>query len=111
MWRDEPTERLVKLLEYRRSELRTSDHRPVAAIFNLNVLKVNLKKCEQVFRDVVASLGPPDCMILCSLKGEEIFPYEFVGLVLKKLNEELDIQCLMHTYVTFLQGSLYIYMV
>uniref|UniRef100_A0AC34GS00 Phosphoinositide 5-phosphatase n=1 Tax=Panagrolaimus sp. ES5 TaxID=591445 RepID=A0AC34GS00_9BILA len=97
LWKDEPTEKLVKLIEYRRSELRTSDHRPVAALYKLDVLNVNLKKCEQVFRDVVASLGPPDCMILCSVNGETVFPPDFVEPVIKKLNEELDIQCLMHT--------------
>lgn len=92
LWRDEVNEKLVKLVEYRRSELRTSDHRPVCAIFNLDVLKVDLKKCEQIFRDVVASLGPPDCMILCSIPGRTVFPEELKEPVLQKL-KELDIQC------------------
>lgn len=96
LWRDEPTEKLVGLIEYRRSEIRTSDHRPVGAVFNLDVLKVDLKKCEQIFRDVVASLGPPDCMILCSISDYSVFPSELKEFVIKKL-AELDIQCALAT--------------
>uniref|UniRef100_A0A7E4V7R5 phosphoinositide 5-phosphatase n=1 Tax=Panagrellus redivivus TaxID=6233 RepID=A0A7E4V7R5_PANRE len=96
LWRDEPTEKLVQLLDYRTAPLKSSDHRPVAAIFQLDVLKVNLKKCEEIFHDVVSSLGPPDCMILVSIEGFAAFPEFLKDEVLSKL-QELGVTVTLYT--------------
>ena len=41
------------LLSYDRSELKTSDHRPVGAVFKVETFKVDGKKCVELIEDVV----------------------------------------------------------
>lgn len=53
-----------KLLHYGRAELKQSDHRPVIAILEIEVLQVSNTKCMEVFYEVVKDLGPPDATII-----------------------------------------------
>lgn len=53
-----------KLVHYGRAELKQSDHRPVTAIIDIEVLKVIPHRCMAVFNDVVKDLGPPDATII-----------------------------------------------
>ncbi|KAJ2949842.1 hypothetical protein O0L34_g11158 [Tuta absoluta] len=53
-----------KLLYYGRAELKQSDHRPVMAILEVEVLQVSQTKCMEVFYEVVKDLGPPDASII-----------------------------------------------
>lgn len=53
-----------KLLHYGRAELKQSDHRPVIAILEVEVLQVSYTKCMEVFYEVVKDLGPPDASII-----------------------------------------------
>lgn len=78
-----------KLMFYGRAELKTSDHRsvdymlimsslhhcrPVIAVIDTEVVKVNHHKRQLVTRDVFLSLGPPDCtiVILGNVEWEDI---------------------------------------
>ncbi|KAI3413565.1 hypothetical protein GPALN_011055 [Globodera pallida] len=54
---------------YGRSELKTSDHRPVFAIFQLNTLKFELQRAEPLLKDAIISLGPPNSTIVCAVSG------------------------------------------
>lgn len=49
---------------YGRAELRTSDHRPVVARINCEVLKVNNSKMEKIFDEVAREAGPQDASII-----------------------------------------------
>ncbi|KAJ8266671.1 hypothetical protein GJAV_G00133280 [Gymnothorax javanicus] len=58
---------------YGRAELKTSDHRPVVAIMDVDVLEVDPEARHQVYKDVIALQGPPDGTVLVSLcsSGED----------------------------------------
>lgn len=53
-----------KLLHYGRAELKQSDHRPVIAIIEIEVLQVSYTRCMEVFYEVVKDLGPPDASVI-----------------------------------------------
>lgn len=53
-----------RLVHYGRAELKQSDHRPVIAIIDVDVHQVNVDKREQVFKEVIEDLGPPDGTII-----------------------------------------------
>uniref|UniRef100_A0A672GEJ7 phosphoinositide 5-phosphatase n=1 Tax=Salarias fasciatus TaxID=181472 RepID=A0A672GEJ7_SALFA len=52
---------------YGRAELKTSDHRPVVAVMDVDILEVDPEARHQVYKDVIALQGPPDGTILVSL--------------------------------------------
>lgn len=52
---------------YGRAELKTSDHRPVVAVMDVDILEVDPYARHQVYKDVIALQGPPDGTILVSL--------------------------------------------
>ncbi|XP_064208707.1 synaptojanin-1 isoform X5 [Anguilla rostrata] len=54
---------------YGRAELKTSDHRPVVAVMDVDVLEVDPEARHQVYKDVIALQGPPDGTVLVSLCG------------------------------------------
>nr|XP_023661015.1 synaptojanin-1 isoform X3 [Paramormyrops kingsleyae] len=54
---------------YGRAELKTSDHRPVVAVIDVDVLEVDPEARHQVYKDVIAQQGPPDGTVLVSLCG------------------------------------------
>ena len=62
-------ERTCKQLWYRRAELRSSDHRPVSALFDVHVKKVVPEKRQAVMHDIIESLtkyeneARPDCTV------------------------------------------------
>ena len=45
---------------YGRAELKQSDHRPIMAVLDIDVLKLNSRKREDVFKEELAEIGPPD---------------------------------------------------
>ena len=49
---------------YGRAELKQSDHRPVLAIIDVEVHKVDAEKREIVFQEALKDLGPPDGSII-----------------------------------------------
>ncbi|KAK6044202.1 hypothetical protein COOONC_18292 [Cooperia oncophora] len=54
LWRERRDPKNTKLIRYFRSELKTSDHRPVGALFSVNVFRVDQTKCLELVEDVVA---------------------------------------------------------
>ncbi|KAJ1358954.1 hypothetical protein KIN20_017539 [Parelaphostrongylus tenuis] len=87
LWKERRDVTDTKLIRYFRSELKTSDHRPVGALFSVNVYRVNRTKCVSLVEDIVASLGPPDCTIICTLEGIKRFPAEVFPKIFAKLKE------------------------
>ncbi|KAK5972381.1 hypothetical protein GCK32_001425 [Trichostrongylus colubriformis] len=87
LWREWPEPRNLKLIRYFRSELKTSDHRPVGAVFSLDVYRVDQAKCLRLVEDIVASLGPPDSTIICSIDGSSRFPMALFPKIVSKLKE------------------------
>ena len=49
---------------YGRAELKQSDHRPVFGIFDVDILKLETNKREQIFEDALKGVGPADGSIL-----------------------------------------------
>uniref|UniRef100_A0A914HCK2 Uncharacterized protein n=1 Tax=Globodera rostochiensis TaxID=31243 RepID=A0A914HCK2_GLORO len=73
---------------YGRSELKTSDHRPVFAIFQLNTLKFELQKAEPLLKDAIISLGPPNSTIVCAVSGYPTsFPQRLCNAIFSKIYE------------------------
>ena len=60
-----------RLLYYGRAELKTSDHRPVLAILEVDVFRVDEKRREQCRQDTVKKMGPPDATVMIVPEGEE----------------------------------------
>lgn len=79
-----------KLLHYGRAELKQSDHRPVIAILEIEVLQVSNTKCMEVFYEVVKDLGPPDASIIVqpfddNSGDESVFDDNVMSAVLQEL--------------------------
>lgn len=53
-----------KLIHYGRAELKQSDHRPVIAVVDVEIRKVDPNRRQDVFYQVIADLGPPDGTII-----------------------------------------------
>lgn len=53
-----------RLVHYGRAELKQSDHRPVIAIIDIEISRIDQQRRSQVFSDVIRDLGPPDGTIL-----------------------------------------------
>ncbi|VDK88573.1 unnamed protein product [Litomosoides sigmodontis] len=86
LWRETDGANIVELLSYDRIELKTSDHRPVCALFRVNAYKINLSRFGLVFRDVISSMGPPDGTVLVSVCNLDCFPTELYHPVIGKLD-------------------------
>uniref|UniRef100_A0A8C5A4R4 phosphoinositide 5-phosphatase n=1 Tax=Gadus morhua TaxID=8049 RepID=A0A8C5A4R4_GADMO len=56
-----------ELKYYGRAELKTSDHRPVMAVMDVEILEVDPEARHQVYKEVIALQGPPDGTVLVSL--------------------------------------------
>lgn len=79
-----------KLLHYGRAELKQSDHRPVIATLEIEVLQVSYTKCMEVFYEVVKDLGPPDASIILRPveevnQEESVFDDSVMSAVLQEL--------------------------
>ncbi|XP_055900212.1 synaptojanin-1-like isoform X1 [Biomphalaria glabrata] len=98
----------VRLLLYTRAELRTSDHRPVVAVFDVDTVFVEEDKKNAVLNKVVEEQGPPDgTVIISTLNGQELSD-EVVNAVVEKFNEVGDIVIVrfvgMDMWILYQQG-------
>ncbi|XP_069787736.1 synaptojanin-2-like isoform X2 [Narcine bancroftii] len=64
------------LLYYGRAELTASDHRPVLAIFEVNIEEVDILAREQILQEITSSQGPPDATVVVCLKRANNEPLE-----------------------------------
>nr|XP_018906096.1 PREDICTED: synaptojanin-1 isoform X1 [Bemisia tabaci] len=60
-----------RLIHYGRAELKQSDHRPVIAIIDIEIYKVNPDLRAKVLKDVIQDLGPPDSTIIVQVETDE----------------------------------------
>jgi len=56
------------LVLYNRAELKQSDHRPVIAVIDIDVFRINEALRDSVFDDVIQYLGPPDATIVVQVR-------------------------------------------
>ena len=61
---------------YGRAELKQSDHRPVFGIFDVDILKLETDKREEIFEDALKSVGPADGSILLQVIFYNILLYD-----------------------------------
>ena len=73
---------------YGRAELKQSDHRPVFGIFDVDILKLETDKREQIFEDALKSVGPADGSILLQVIFYTILLYNYM---VKKIISKEDI--------------------
>ncbi|KAH8283509.1 hypothetical protein KR018_004594 [Drosophila ironensis] len=84
-----------KLIHYGRSELKQSDHRPVIAIIDAEIMEIDQQRRRAVFEQVIRDLGPPDSTIVVhvlesSQVGEEDGPTIYDENVMSALIAELS---------------------
>uniref|UniRef100_A0A3P9P958 Synaptojanin-1 n=1 Tax=Poecilia reticulata TaxID=8081 RepID=A0A3P9P958_POERE len=96
---------------YGRAELKTSDHRPVVAIIDVDILEVDPEERHQVYKDVIALQGPPDGTILvslCSSGPDDYFSDELIDELLDKFANFGEVILIRFVeekmWVTFLEG-------
>ncbi|KAK3104004.1 hypothetical protein FSP39_023595 [Pinctada imbricata] len=79
-----------QLLLYTRSELKTSDHRPVLAILDIEVNRVIEDNKEGKLRHVISEQGPPDGTVIVSMVTGE-FDDEMVDSIVDAFTDVGDI--------------------
>uniref|UniRef100_A0A8D3DZR6 Synaptojanin-1 n=1 Tax=Scophthalmus maximus TaxID=52904 RepID=A0A8D3DZR6_SCOMX len=96
---------------YGRAELKTSDHRPVVAIMDVDILEVDPEARHQVYKDVIALQGPPDGTILvslCTSGPEDYFGDALIDELLDKFTNFGEVILIRFVeekmWVTFLEG-------
>lgn len=100
-----------ELKYYGRAELKTSDHRPVVAVIDVDVLEVDPEARHQVYKDVIALQGPPDGTILvslCSSGPDDYFDDALIDELLDKFADFGEVILIRFVeekmWVTFLEG-------
>ncbi|XP_070411994.1 synaptojanin-1 isoform X9 [Nothobranchius furzeri] len=96
---------------YGRAELKTSDHRPVVAVIDVDILEVDPEARHQVYKDVIALQGPPDGTILvslCTSGPDDYFSDELIDELLDKFANFGEVILIRFVeekmWVTFLEG-------
>ncbi|XP_072302041.1 synaptojanin-1 [Eucyclogobius newberryi] len=96
---------------YGRAELKTSDHRPVVAVIDVDILEVDPEARHQVYKDVIALQGPPDGTILvslCSSGPDNYFDDALIDELLDKFANFGEVILIRFVeekmWVTFLEG-------
>ncbi|XP_055343352.1 synaptojanin-1-like isoform X2 [Paramacrobiotus metropolitanus] len=84
------------IVYYGRMEIRTSDHRPVSALVEVDVHVTDAHKCEEVLNDILDHLGPSDGTVLVSLEDPDAIyapeMYQQITSILASLGEILMIR-------------------
>ncbi|XP_037603962.1 synaptojanin-1 isoform X12 [Sebastes umbrosus] len=96
---------------YGRAELKTSDHRPVVSIIDVDILEVDPEERHQVYKEVIALQGPPDGTILvslCSSGPDDYFDDPLIDELLDKFANFGEVILIRFVeekmWVTFLEG-------
>ncbi|XP_077198673.1 synaptojanin-1 isoform X4 [Paroedura picta] len=101
------------LLYYGRAELKTSDHRPVVSLVDIDIFEVDAEERQKIYKEVIAVQGPPDGTIMVSLKGssseENYFDDALIDELLQKFATYGEVILIRFVddkmWVTFLEGS------
>ncbi|CAL8364031.1 unnamed protein product [Lota lota] len=100
-----------ELKYYGRAELKTSDHRPVMAVMDVEILEVDPEARHQVYKEVIALQGPPDGTVLvslCSSGPNDFFDDALIDELLDKFTTFGEVILIRFVeekmWVTFLEG-------
>lgn len=103
-----------QLIFYGRAELKQSDHRPVISVIDIDVHCVDPEKREEVFKQVILDLGPPDGTIIVKAEEESddmdnVFDDTFIDALVRELSPIGDVILLRFVgetiWVTFRDGQ------
>ncbi|KAM4887579.1 synaptojanin-1 isoform 13-T13 [Thomomys bottae] len=101
------------LLHYGRAELKTSDHRPVIALIDIDIFEVEAEERQHVYKEVIAVQGPPDGTVLVSIKSSlqdnNFFDDALIDELLRQFANFGEVILIRFVedkmWVTFLEGS------
>ncbi|KFD54399.1 hypothetical protein M513_04742 [Trichuris suis] len=87
---NESGKRRCRILAYNRAELKTSDHRPVGAIFEVAIQKMDMAKFRPALQDIVSGMGPLDAA--CCVRLSDGSDVTKVLCKIKEKVRELNVQ-------------------
>ncbi|XP_069744866.1 synaptojanin-1 isoform X3 [Narcine bancroftii] len=101
------------LVYYGRAELKTSDHRPVVAIIDIDIFDIDPDARQRVYKEVIALQGPPDGTVVVSLTSSssdhDTFDDNLIDQLLQQFAFYGDVILIRFVedkmWVTFLEGS------
>ncbi|XP_071610370.1 synaptojanin-1 isoform X2 [Heliangelus exortis] len=101
------------LLHYGRAELKTSDHRPVVALIDIDIFEIEAEERQKVYKEVIATQGPPDGTVMVSIRGssaeENYFDDNLIDDLLQRFASYGEVTLIRFVedkmWVTFLEGS------
>ncbi|XP_072471176.1 synaptojanin-1 isoform X6 [Notamacropus eugenii] len=101
------------LLHYGRAELKTSDHRPVVALIDIDIFEVDAEARQNIYKEVIATQGPPDGTVLVSIKSSlpenNFFDDILIDELLQQFANYGEVTLIRFVedkmWVTFLEGS------
>ncbi|XP_023373215.1 synaptojanin-1 [Otolemur garnettii] len=101
------------LLHYGRAELKTSDHRPVVALIDIDIFEVEAEERQNIYKEVIAVQGPPDGTVLVSIKSSlpenNFFDDALIDDLLQQFANFGEVILIRFVedkmWVTFLEGS------
>nr|XP_027784987.1 synaptojanin-1 isoform X1 [Marmota flaviventris] len=101
------------LLHYGRAELKTSDHRPVVALIDIDIFEVEAEERQNIYKEVIAVQGPPDGTVLVSIKSSlqenNFFDDALIDELLQQFANFGEVILIRFVedkmWVTFLEGS------
>ncbi|XP_007493342.2 synaptojanin-1 isoform X3 [Monodelphis domestica] len=101
------------LLHYGRAELKTSDHRPVVALIDIDIFEVEAKTRQIVYKEVIATQGPTDGTVLVTIKRSSsennFFDDSLINELLQEFGNHGEVILIRFVedqmWVTFLEGS------
>ncbi|XP_032888469.1 synaptojanin-1 isoform X2 [Amblyraja radiata] len=100
------------LIYYGRAELKTSDHRPVVAIIDVDIFDIDPDARQRVYKEVIAEQGPPDGTVVVSLtstSSDHYFDDNLIDHLLQLFAAYGDVILIRFVedkmWVTFSEGS------
>ncbi|XP_038254835.1 synaptojanin-1 isoform X3 [Dermochelys coriacea] len=101
------------LLHYGKAELKTSDHRPVVALIDIDIFEVEAEERQKIYKEVIAVQGPPDGTVMVSIKSsspeENYFNDILIDELLQKFATYGEVILIRFVedkmWVTFLEGN------
>ncbi|XP_076799243.1 synaptojanin-1 isoform X7 [Arvicanthis niloticus] len=101
------------LLHYGRAELKTSDHRPVVALIDIDIFEVEAEERQKIYKEVIAVQGPPDGTVMVSIRSSAqentFFDDALIDELLQQFAHFGEVILIRFVedkmWVTFLEGS------
>ncbi|CAD7089489.1 unnamed protein product [Hermetia illucens] len=108
------------LVHYGRSELKQSDHRPVIAIIDVDILEIDNDLRQGVFKAVIQDLGPPDATIVIHVnhdsnpdcdneEGPTIYDENVMSTLIQELSQIGEVTLVRYVedtmWITFRDGQ------